>query len=67
LLLDLEIIMLDTNDAQSDLAVPTANVTRNVTAIVEQVTSINGGAATDLPTPKILVVGPPAWATPRTH
>jgi lysophospholipase L1-like esterase len=65
--LDLVIIMLGTNDARSDLAVPTANVARDITAMVERVKTINGGVATDYPTPKVLVVAPPAMGdTSRT-
>jgi lysophospholipase L1-like esterase len=65
--LDLVIIMLGTNDARSDLAVPPANVARDVAAMVERIRAINGGVATDYPTPRILVVAPPAMGdTSRT-
>lgn len=58
--LDLVIVMLGTNDARSDLAVDPATVGADMIRLVEEIRTLNGGVATTYPTPRVLVVAPPA-------
>jgi lysophospholipase L1-like esterase len=58
--LDVVIIMLGTNDARSDVATSSEAISRDITAMVERISAINGGVGTSYTAPKVLVVAPPA-------